>query len=303
MPGLPTPHGDKLKALAHNRKLPVEDQIRIAQAVERYQDWLQQLKSVHGSYQEIVSNLVVLLNDYKRYIEVDLIFDSDNDFLYRQKGQLKLDNTIIEEFLPICVMTALADQLQPYELLFGPTTCFSSIRFESSIKKSITGGGLQLREKDHDFVVGRRLFIRTSHQPDFQESAVVETHLAYVAAECKTNLDKTMFQEAAATALDVKTVVPGAKYYLLCEWLDMTPISTSTTAIDEIIILRKARRLPADIRGRFNTSQGRQQYRTAFIEYLEANPLAVETFTRFLGHILSLIKDDTEGNILTRGYF
>ncbi|MCK6624225.1 MAG: Bpu10I family restriction endonuclease [Anaerolineae bacterium] len=303
MLGLPTPHGDKLRALAHNRKLPIEDQIRIAQAVERYQNWLQQLKSVQGTYQEIVSSLVALLNDYKRYVEVDLIFDSNNDFLYRQKGQLKLDNTIIEEFLPIFVMTALADQLQPYELSFGPTTCFSSIRFESSIKKPIAGGGLQLREKDHDFVVGRRLFIRTSHQPNFQESAVVETHLAYVAAECKTNLDKTMFQEAAATALDVKTAVPGAKYYLLCEWLDMTSISTSTTAIDEIIILRKARRLPADIRGRFNTIQGRQQYRTIFIEYLEANPLAVETFTRFLNHILSLIKDDTEGNILTRGYF
>lgn len=303
MPGLPTPHGDKLRALAHNRKLPLEDQIRIAQAVERYQDWLQQLKSVQGTFEKIVSNLVALLNDYKRYVEVDLIFDSNNDFLYRQKGQLKLDNTIIEEFLPIFVVTALADQLQQYDLSFGPTTCFSSIRFESSIKKPMAGGGLQLREKDHDFVVGRRLFIRTSHQPDFQESAVVETHLAYVAAECKTNLDKTMFQEAAATALDVKTAVPGAKYYLLCEWLDMTPISTSTTAIDEIIILRKARRLPADIRGRFNTARGRQQYRTVFVEYLEANPLAVETFTRFLSHILNLVKDDTEGNILTRGYF
>lgn len=58
-----------------------------------------------------------------------------------------------------------------------------------------------------------------------------------------------MFQEAAATALDVKTAVPVAKYYLLCEWLDMTPISTATTAIDEVIILRKARRLASDIRG------------------------------------------------------
>lgn len=50
---------------------------------------------------------------------------------------------------------------------------------------------------------------------------MAETHIAYVAAECKTNLDKTMFQEAAATALDVKSAVPGANYYLLCEWLDI----------------------------------------------------------------------------------
>lgn len=31
---------------------------------------------------------------------LDLIFDNLSDFLYRQKGQLKLDNSIIEEFLP-----------------------------------------------------------------------------------------------------------------------------------------------------------------------------------------------------------
>ncbi|WP_293152061.1 hypothetical protein [Okeania sp. SIO2C9] len=39
-------------------------------------------------------------NKYKRFIELDLIFDSSENFFYRQKWQLKLDNTILEEFLP-----------------------------------------------------------------------------------------------------------------------------------------------------------------------------------------------------------
>jgi hypothetical protein len=47
-----------------------------------------------------------------------------------------------------------------------------------------------------------------------------------VVSECKTNLDKTMFQGACATAHDVKSSVSGARYYLLAEWLDMTPVST-----------------------------------------------------------------------------
>ena len=42
--------------------------------------------------------MVGLLNEYKQYIDLNVIFDSDNNFLYRQKGQLKLDNTVIEEF-------------------------------------------------------------------------------------------------------------------------------------------------------------------------------------------------------------
>ncbi|MEA3338986.1 MAG: Bpu10I family restriction endonuclease [Chloroflexota bacterium] len=243
------------------------------------------------------------MNIYKRHIEVDLIFDSEQDFLYRQKGQLKLDNTIVEEFLPILMTTALAGQLRGYKLSFGPTTCFSGIRFESSITTPQPGGGMEIREKDHDFAISKRLFIRTSHHSDFQESMTAETHIAYVAAECKTNLDKTMFQEAAATALDVKSAVPGANYYLLCEWLDMTPINTSTTAIDEIIILRQAKRLSSNMRARFSTKDGRRQNRDMFIEHLESNPFSVETLARFLDHVRKMIGDEEEENVLARGYF
>ena len=263
----------------------------------------QQLQSVGGTYQEIISKMVALLNEYKQYIELELIFDSNHHFLYRQKGQLKLDNTIIEEFLPKLVTTALSDELTGYDLSFGPTTCFSGIRFESSIRAPKPGGGMKVRAKAHDFAISRKLFIRSSHHSDFQESVTNQTHLAYVAAECKTNLDKTMFQEAAATALDVKAAVPGAKYYLLCEWLDMTPISTRTTAIEEIIILRKAKRLASSIRQRFNTVTGRQQNRETFVEYLSAHPFAVESFARFVSHIRRSFESDSEDNVLSRGYF
>jgi hypothetical protein len=300
---LPAPHGDKLKALVQNEKLPTEDKPRVEQAIARYEEWLKKLRAVRGTQQQIVARMVSLLNDYKLYIDVDLIFDSNQDFLYRQKGQLKLDNTILEEFLPILVTTTLANQLLDYDLLFGPTTCFSGILFESGLVVSQPGGGMRIREKNQDFAISRKLFIRTSHQPDFEQAVTRETHIVYVAAECKTNLDKTMFQEAAATALDVKVVVPAAKYYLLCEWLDMTPINTSTTAIDEILILRKAKRLSSNVRQAFNTVEGRRQNREFFVEYLKSNPLSVETFSRFLTHIRDLINDNAEDDVLDRGYF
>lgn len=74
--------------------------------------------------------------------------------------------------------------------------------------------------------------------------------------ELKTNLDKTMYQEASATAHDIKLAVTGAKYYLLCDFLDMTPISTATTDIDEILIVRKAKRINSNIRKEFSTYAG-----------------------------------------------
>lgn len=303
MPVLLTPHGDKLQALLNNLKLPVDDKPTILEAISRYNDWLEKLKLVDGNYSEIVNGMVGILNEYKKFIELDVIFDSHDNFLYRQKGQLKLDNTIIEEFLPLLLTKALSSLFKDSDLSLGPTTCLSGIRFESSIRGEEDGGGMCVRTKDHDFTISRTIFIRTSHQKDFQSSLTAETNIAYIAAECKTNLDKTMFQEAAATALDVKLSVPGAKYFLLCEWLDMLPINTNTTAIDEILILRKAKRLSADARQSFNTVEGRKENRDKYVEHLQANPFSMEIFLRFLNHVRSVFEEDPENEVLMKGFF
>ncbi|RKU35861.1 Bpu10I family restriction endonuclease [Candidatus Poribacteria bacterium] len=300
---LPTPHGDKLNALLENEKLPETDRPRILEAGILYKKWLENLKSVSGRHRKIVVDMVDILNEYKQYVELNVIFDSEEDFLYRQKGQLKLDNTIIEEFLPILLTSTLSDLLQDHDLDFGPMTCFSGIRFESSIKEDSVGGGMRLRNKDHDFAISRRLFVRSSYYEDFHNNLTEKTNIAYVAAECKTNLDKTMFQEAAATALDVKFAVPGAKYYLLCEWLDMSPISTNTTAIDEILILRKAKRLSSEVRRAFSSVGGRKENRGKFVQHLEHNPFSAEMFLRFSDHVRKIVEESPENDIITRGYF
>ena len=85
--------------------------------------------------------------------------------------------------------------------------------------------------------------------------------ISYFATEIKTNLDKTMFQEAAATAGELKRVSSGSKYVLLCEWFDMTPINTKLTAMDEVIVLRRAKRLGSNQRSNFSTAEGRCEKR------------------------------------------
>ena len=300
---LPSPHGDKLNALLQNPKLPESDKPRLRHAIQRYEDWVNQLHVTKESATKSVANLVGLLNDYKSSVDLELIFDSDNDFLYRQKGQLKLDNTVLEEFLPILVTIILGDELEGLELSFGPAKSFSGLRFEEEIRSIVRGAGMTIRTKDQDFAISRKLFIRASHQSDFREELLTETNVAYVASEIKTNLDKTMFQEAASTALDVKTVVPGAKYFLLCEWLDMTPISTTATAIDEILILRHAKRLSSNVRSSFSTAEGRRTNRELFLKHLRDYPFSAETFERFVGHIRRLVSSNDEHDVLSRGYF
>lgn len=63
-----------------------------------------------------------------------------------------------------------------------------------------------------------------------------------------TNLDKTMFQEAVATSRDLKIAVPSSLYFLVCEYLDMTPVSITSTHIDDVLIVRKTKRMSSNIR-------------------------------------------------------
>ncbi|ESQ15656.1 MAG: Bpu10I family restriction endonuclease [Thiohalocapsa sp. PB-PSB1] len=301
---LPTPHFDKLNALLDNDKLPGDDKERIDHAIEKYHEWIKGMTETEGDQSEIIDRLVSLLSGYKKFIDLDTIFDSESDFLYRQKGQLKLDNTVIEEFLPYLITKSLPQLGE--EMYVGPQSCFSAAYFTSTLTRHENGGGLHIRTKDQDFTIAKKLFIQTSYDPSFREQVLArETYLGYICAECKTNLDKTMFQEASATAHDVKTAVPGAKYYLLCEWLDMTPISTAPTDIDEVLLLRKAKRVGSQVRRHYATYRGRQQVREEYTEYLSDNPFAPDVFRRLVSHIEGVLNDQDpdEGNVLSGGYF
>ena len=114
-----------------------------------------------------------------------------------------------------------------------------------------------------------------------------------------------MFQEASGTAYDLKLALPNSRYFLLCEWLDMTPISTAVTSIEEVIVLRKARRLSAQVREHFSTANGRQANRDTFVRYLTEHPLAPDAFSRFVAHVDTLLgkDDEDEQDALNRGWF
>ncbi len=302
-------HGEKIVAAIQSEKMPCTDVDRLREALHVYDSWVREMESFSAkTLMELISLLVSSLNRYKFYIDVNLIFDSREDFLYRQKGQLKLDNTVIEEFLPLFVRKCLEFQFGEYDINIGSQIpCFSSVFFASSLSNPGIGGGISLKTKDQDFSISRTLYLMSSYDSHFSEGTTSKlvTYLGYVLAELKTNLDKTMFQEASATAHDIKQAITGAKYYLLCDFLDMIPISTVTTDIDEILITRKAKRISSNIRKDYATFSGRQKRREEYVEFLEAHPYSPEIFGRFIEHIFSQIqnKDLIEETVLDVGYF
>ena len=302
-------HGEKIVSAIQSNKMPVKDVPRLEMALQRYDEWIEKLKGINAeTVDELVEKLVTELNTYKNYIDINLIFDSEEDFLYRQKGQLKLDNTVIEEFMPIFVKKCVEKVEENCDIeISSQIPTFSSVYFASSLSNPNIGGGRNIKTKDQDFSMSRKLYLQSSYDPQFnpEKTVKLETHLGYVLAEMKTNLDKTMFQEASATAHDIKQAVTGAKYYLLCDYLDMTPISTTTTDIDEILILRKAKRISSNIRKEFSTKIGREKWRPWYTEYLMNNPYSVDMFKRFINHIFSQMSNEEliEESVLEVGYF
>src|SRR6266487_4299939 len=161
----PTPHYDKLQAVLDSNKLPPGDRPQVEKTIKHYEQWIADIDTV-------------------------LIFDSQDDWLYRQKGQIKLDNSVIEEFLPRLINVCLKSELSRLNVAVGPVNAFAAVWFDSSLTKPEPGGGLNIRSKDQDFAISRPLYIKSSNTPDFQQSIEKVTNLAYAAAECKTHLDK-----------------------------------------------------------------------------------------------------------------
>jgi len=107
-----------------------------------------------------------------------------------------------------------------------------------------------LKVKDQDFTIGKAIHYKFSSDENFCNQKTIDGkfYLAVLAAVCKINYDKTMFQECAGTAARLKQGCPIAKYYALVEYLDMQPEDTRLTEIDNVFLLRKAKRLPFEKR-------------------------------------------------------
>ncbi|MDM3184362.1 Bpu10I family restriction endonuclease [Citrobacter sp. Cf098] len=302
----PHTHGNKLRALLGNANLPAGDIPRVQEAIEKYDEWRTDLTECDADGDELLMFFTQKLNEYKNFIDLELIFNSNDNFLYRQNGQLKLSNSIMEEFLPYIFDVRLVPGFNVIEqLICGPQSSFAGLSFGSPIL-SLSNGGVFIKRKDQDFAVAKKHKITISNVPGNTEVFSANFCVSHFATEIKTNLDKTMFQEASQTANELKLAVPGSRYLLLCEYLDMKPITTKLTSIDEVIVLRKAKRLSSNIRSAFSTSAGRRAARAQYSNFLERNPFHFESFQRFIHHLNDCFpasySEDTDA-ILNRGYF
>jgi len=245
-----TPHKEKLIAAIENPKSNGDKDL-LKEALSAYESWNSKTTGLTSVGETRINEMTALLNEYKDYLEVDLIAARGSEFLKRQKGQLKLDNSVMEEFLIHLVNPNILNNLPNFDLETGPQTAFMSLAFRpSSINTLNQKPEVIVKVKDQDFTIGKAIHFKFSSDAGFTATKTVDGKffLAVLAAECKINYDKTMFQECAGTASRLKQGCPIAKYYALVEYLDMQPEDTRLTEIDNVFLLRKAKRLPFEKR-------------------------------------------------------
>lgn len=300
--GLPvyrTPHGKKIAAALSNEKASAQDKELLMEIKEAYDEWIAELvRVIDGEEPRArVQRQVGLLNDYKFFVEVDCVAKRGSAWLKRQKGQLKLDNSIIEEFLIHLVHPATLpgfDRLD--ELAIGPHQAFMSMSFRAdSLEGVLDHPDVVVKTKDQDFALGAQLHFAVGSSRDLANATRGSFVLAVLAAECKVNLDKTMFQEASGTATRLKQGCPMAKYFLMAEFLDMTPEDVRLTEIDNVFLLRASRRLGPHQRGKA----------LAVAKYHEENPIRADVIWRFVEEMQSFIDSVwyDPSTVLERGSF
>ena len=249
-----TPHKEKLLAALKNSKC-IDDEPILEAAYRAYEHWIASTRALNSTGKQKIEEMVGLLNDYKNYLEVELIAGRGSAFIKRQKGQLKLDNSVLEEFFIHVIDSSILHGLPVYDLEVGPHTAFMSLSFVPPSINDLSGKPrVVIKHKNQDFALGKTIHYRFSPSANFETDSTTSGSfcLAVLAAEIKVNYDKTMFQECAGTAARLKQGCPIAKYYALVEYLDMEPEDCRLTEIDNVFLLRKTKRLPYGKRGNYD---------------------------------------------------
>ena len=98
MPELSRPHYQKLAACLSNRRLPEADRESLEEAINQYHQWITTLEEIERGQTDTVEKMVEATNKYKRFIELNLIFDSPENFLYRQSSSKLVIYSIAQSY-------------------------------------------------------------------------------------------------------------------------------------------------------------------------------------------------------------
>jgi len=230
-------HGDNIETKLKSEK-SATNRLYLKEIKERYGAWRQTIDALKEKRtSKDISKLVKNLNEYKDFI--------DQPRFRKEKGnangftsQSKLHSTVIEEFMYHLLVEI--PQLAGKNLEFGATHAYSNLYFSpASLESFETKTGLSINTKDQDFAISKKVQLQTSLPPS-KDTERYAIHVPVVSIECKTYLDKTMYEGSVATAEKIKRGNPYSLFLIVAETYEVAPtVDPSYSEINQIYVLRK----------------------------------------------------------------
>lgn len=230
-------HGDNIETKLKSEKNQT-NRAYLEEIKNRYAKWRETTDALKGKRaSKDILRLVKHLNEYKDFI--------DQPKFRKEKGnqngftsQSKLHSTVIEEFM----YHLLSDipELAGKHLEYGPTNAYSNLYFAPANLQSFeTEGGLTINTKDQDFAISKKLKLSTVLPPAGKPESR-DIHIPVVSIECKTYLDKTMYEGSVATAEKIKRGNPYSLFLIVTETYEVSAdVDPAYSEIDQIYVLRK----------------------------------------------------------------
>lgn len=223
-------HGLNIRRKKGKRNYP-----KILDEIEKeYNNWREEIEKLDSEKEDELKTKVLLLNDYKNYI------DTLSEYF---KPQDQLSSSIIEEFLYLLFkdIPDLIEDLNNGLLFMGQANAYLDLSFApKNLAHFVTNPGVYINQKKQDFIIYKKVScVFTTNAKDQKFELIVPA----VAMECKAYIPKTMFDQAQYEAQRLKEGNPFALYIIVAEQNALSnDANLKNTKVDEIFILRKQKR-------------------------------------------------------------
>jgi hypothetical protein len=230
-------HGDNIETKLRTEKDKTNrsylNEIRL-----QYDEWRKKIDRLSANRGKSgIAKLVADLNDYKDFIDQPK-YRKEKGNLAGFTSQSKLHSTVLEEFM--YHLLAPIPNLQGKQLDYGPTNAYSNLYFAPrSLDAFEQDSGLTINTKDQDFAISKKIRLHTILHKDMKPEQC-DIHIPIVSIECKTYLDKTMYEGSVATAEKIKRGNPYSLFLIVTETYEVAPtVDPAYSEIDQIYVLRR----------------------------------------------------------------
>ncbi len=232
-------HGDNI-----DRKIRVEKEPKNKELLEKiraeYLKWKDENLKITGTTRSAIKRKVKLLNDYKNFINQPE-FKKEKGRRYGFTSQSQLHSSVLEEFMYYLFKDIR--KLTDKHIYWGRTQAYTNLYFAPpSVDAFNESSNIVINVKNQDFSISKEVILksRVSNNENWQESRI---YVPIVSIECKTYLDKTMYEGSVSTAERIKRGNPYCLFLIVTETYEVSlDVEPRLSSIDEIYVLRKENR-------------------------------------------------------------